>query len=616
MNVQMPDGRVVEFPDSMSQEAISAELEKISPAASPAASTTAPAVAPAPAWARVPLGIAAATAGGMANTLALPGAALDLIRPAGAWMAEKAGLPAWAAGPASMLHLVNPAEMSSITKEAGLTENPRLAPQSEPERLAQAGAAGLGGALPLLALGGPLGLAAGGIAGGVAGEGARALGAPEPVQLAAGLAAGLGVQGMAGALARGVSHVAADLGTSSTLQEAGEAAQDLARGWLAKVPAGQPLVPGTLQANLASAWAPVDALVPRAASTPLTNFHSALESISTDAGDLAPLERLLRPSLPERLREAVFGSPGEASIPPMARPGRASTSGLAGERVINPTVGPATPVASGRVINQPGLVGTGPATWQDVSKLRSAVGEAMANPKIANDIGAENLSHLYSALTADMQQTASGLGPRAALAFDAANRESSRLYGIAQGPVARIVSGPKPNVVEDPKPGDVASYFLNKARRDGSELALLRGELPQAVDELAAAHLRLNPDARAWQRLAPEAQEALVPNSTDRAIVAGAWQPKVAVRDQVERSILGTLLGEVLLPAVSGLPPGIATATGALGGAAVPYAVQGARSALRNPLYGISGAAGAGANPASPGMAYRLATPPANLLSP
>lgn len=599
MNVALPDGRVVEFPEGMSQEAISAELDKQFPA--PAAASAAGAPLPVPA--RIPLGLSAAAASGLANTLALPGMIQEnVIAPAATWMANKVGLPPSLAGPGTVIPLPTPGQVTSLTNRLGLSSNPALAPQSEPERLGQAAAAGIGASLPLLPMGGPLALLASGAAGGVAGEGARALGAPVPVQIAAGVAGGLGVQGLTSALSRGISHIASDLGSSTTLQEAGEAAQEAARRWLTRVPAGEAPVPGTLQAKLANAWSPVDVLVPGDLPGQLTNYRAALDSITSRAGGLASSEKALRPALPERLKELLEGTPGEVKIPPMARPGR--VSGQAG--IINPTAGPATPVASGNVM-RPGL---GPITWQDLSRFRSTLGDAMADPATVKAAGAENLSKLYAAVTNDMRELAGKVSPDALSAFEAANAESARLYGIAQGPVTKLVSGPRPSLVDDPTPGNAASKLLSGARKDGTDLAALRSEIPEAVDELAAAHLRLNPDARAWQRLSPEAQQVLVESPRDRGIISKTFQPKVPVRDQIERSILGTLLGESI-PISLGLPPGLAYAASAFGGAAVPYVMQGARAAVRNPLLGIGAGLGAAANPA---MSYRLAEP--NPLSP
>lgn len=545
-----------------------------------------PAGSPLPATLRWPLGAGASATAGLTNTLALPGAASELAGSGLNWLAERT-LPEGAAKLLSEIghgsgfgDLITPAEMTRITDKVGLTNNPALAAQSEPERLAQAAAGGVGSTLPLLPLGaaGPL-LASGG-AGGVASEAARSLGAPELLQVGAGVGAGLGVQGITSLLGRGISHIASDLGSSATLQEAGEYAQDSARHWLGT----------TLPAKLEAAWSPVDAAIPASHPVDLAGFRGALEGISTSAGGLAPLEKLLRPALPERLKEVLLGGEGEVKIPPMARPGRVSSERVAGLPSMNPQPGPATPVSSGRIINPPGVVGTGPAEWSEASRLRSALGDAMSNPKVVNDIGTQNLSRLYASLTGDMQTAAIAVGPRAGLAFLRANAESSRLYGIAEGPVARIVSGAKASVADDPKPGDVSSYFLNKARRDGTDLSLLRSEMPDVVDELAAAHLRLNPDARAWSRLAPEAQAALVPSEADRGIISSTFTPRIPRGEMVERSIRDLLIGGVVGHAAApGLPPFAAEAIGTTLGAALPYVAQGARQAIRNPLLGIAG---------------------------
>lgn len=585
MNVQLPDGRVVEFPDSMKQNEIEAALAGLVPAQAAPATTSTPPAAPLSPWARVPLGLGAAAASGVASTLELPGRAENLMNAGADWLSRQFGIEPGAGYP-QVRAFPAPEAISAATNRLGITNNPLLAPQSEVERLGQATAAGVGSAVPLLPLGGPLGLLAGGGAGGAAGEAARALGAPEPIQAAAGIGAGLGVQGLVSALSRGIPHIAADLGTSATLQEAGEFAQDAARRWLTKVPAGESPIPGTLQAKLAETWEPVTAAIPRETPVGLNNYRAALDSITTRAGALASSEKALRPALPERLKELLEGAPSPAGLPPMARPRqvRPGTPGISG-----PTVGPGSPVSSGRMISG----GGGPISWQDLSRFRSTLGDAMADPRTVKEAGSENLSRLYAAVTEDMREAAVRVNPSAAALFDAANAESARLYGIAQGPVAKLVSGPRPSLADDPKPGEAASRLLSGARRDATDLAALRSEIPEAVDELAAAHLRLNPDAKAWARLAPEAQQVLVPAERDRRIIAGTFQPKIPKRDLVERSVLDLLIGAYGAPLI----PGINPAAAAVIGAATPYMVQGARSAVRNPLYGTVGGFGAEANP-------------------
>ena len=510
-----------------------------------------------PPWERIPLGLASAGARGIAYGLGAPG---DLERLAVQGVNRVFGTNE----PVDQGHLFWPTSetMLDVAQRAGLTGYPQLAPQSTLERLGQAGVTGLGAAAPLLMAGQPpIPTLAAGAAGGTAAQGAAELGAPPGVQLAVGLGAGLAGAGASraglAAFTRTPSHVASDLGTSETLQQAGIALQDSARDWTNQLPN-----------KLKSIWSPVDEMIPRETGVPVTNFKSSLDAITTSAGSLAPLERLLRPALPERLRSAL--------IDPITEDVR-----------------------------------LGPASWNDVQKLRSTLGDAMSNPKIIQDIGQENLSRLYASVTADMRGAAGQTGDNALQAFDRANAESTRLYGIAEGPMSRIIAGSRPSA-DDPAPELVANRLLAAGRRGGSDLQVLRSEIPDAVDELGAAHLRLDPSGVGWSRLSPEAQVSLVPDSRDRAVLDAALP--VRGKSELTRigehqlglwlgNAIGSLAGHFVAP---GLSPYVAGAVGELGGAAAPWMWRAARGAVTNPLAVAPGLLGAAAQPS---MQYTIAQP-------
>jgi hypothetical protein len=293
--------------------------------------------------------------------------------------------------------------------------------------------------------------------------------AARDAQIAQGTAAAS--QASAGA-DKSIESVAAAHGTSATLQDAGEKLQNGARSWLTT----------TLPAKQASVWKPVDDAIPSSTPTDLSAFKASLGAINKSAGALEPVAQLLKPRLPVQLQTTLSN-----------------------------------------VLENP--AGT-PITWGNVQKLRSTLGDAMSDPKTVSDVGAQNLSRLYASLTSDMGRVADSAG--ATEAFQAANKESTRLYGVAEGPVAKIVSGPKASLADDPAPGKVAASLLTGARSGNTDLAALAGEgFP--VGELSAAQLREDPAA--WEKLSPEAQRTLVPDPVHRATLDASLATKSGESD-------------------------------------------------------------------------------------
>lgn len=422
--------------------------------------------------------------------------------------------------------------------QLGLTGNPALEAQSPQERLLRAGVRGGVAAAPLALMGQPiLPVLAGGAGGALASQGAQELGLPRGIQTTAGIVAGSASQASASALGRNVSHVARDLGASQDLQTAGTHLQREAADWM-----GQ-----TLPQRLSDAWAPVDALIPASTPTSLTNFQSTLGAINTSAGTLQPLVERLRPALPAGLARLLSGTPA----------------------------------------------GTGaPVEWSEVQALRSALGDAKSSPKIIQDIGAQNLDRLYASVSEDMRSAAGAVSPEALGAFNSANADSHQLYNLAERVFGRIVREPDDLLSPaNPDPGRMASTLLAHGRKDASTLQALRSEVPQGVDELAAAHIRTSPDGRAWAGLSQQSQEALVPSARDRAIL-DALQSQPSTADRLLRrsaSQLGAWLGAdvgALAQNALGMQghPLVAEAAGGLVGAAVPASLRVARRAVTNPL--------------------------------
>lgn len=274
-----------------------------------------------------------------------------------------------------------------------------------------------------------------------------------------------------------------------TWQEAGTRLQNSARDWVSKI----------LPSKIANAWAPVDQVVPSNMPVTLSTFGQTLHQITSDAGNAEPLAKMLRPQLPDKLKK-VFDN--------------LTSGGTAWDQDIVPSSGPT-------------LDGSAPHTpfvWQDVQNLRSALGDAMANPKLVQELGAKNTSALYAALTTDMRSAAGVAG--AGNAFDTANAESTRLYNIAEGPMSKVISGPRASA-DDPNPENVAKSLIVGGKTGASDLSALQSEIPDGVKHLSAVAIRQlglsdpttadsivsNKFMSNWRTMSPEAKAALVPDA-------------------------------------------------------------------------------------------------------
>lgn len=519
-------GRVVVSPGS----------ESGSPRSSPTRWRTSPSATTtiAPPAVRWPAGIGEAAVEGLALAAGTPG---DISQLGREWIGNPArqalGYP-----PSEEQFFPTSEDFLRRTNQLGLTGNPALEPQSPQERLVRAGVRGGVAAAPLALMGQPiLPAIAGGTGGALASQGAQELGLPRGIQTTAGILAGGASQASTSALGRNVSHVARDLGASQDLQTAGTHLQREAADWMTQ----------TLPQRLDNLWTPVDALIPPATPTSLSNFQSTLGAINTSAGTLQPLVERLREALPAQLAKLLSGTPA----------------------------------------------GTGtPVEWSEVQALRSSLGDAKSKPKIIQDIGAQNLDKLYASISEDMRASAGAVSPEALQAFNSANANSHQLYNLAERVFGRIVREPDDLLSPaNPDPGRMASTLLAHGRKDASTLQALRSEVPAGMNELAAAHIRTSPDGRAWAGMSQQSREALVPSPRDRAIL-DALQSQPSTADRLLRrstSQLGAWLGAdvgALAQNALGLQghPLVAEAAGGLVGAAVPAAGRLGRRMVTNPL--------------------------------
>lgn len=360
-------------------------------------------------------------------------------------------------------------------------------------------------------------------------------------------------------LGNSVEQVAAQHGASRTLQQAGEAVQSNAQDWLKN----------TLPAKVSAAWAPIDSAVPATTPVPTTAFSKALDEIRGQGGAAAPIVSLLKPSLPAKIGGALDEATG---------------------------------------------YGMTPLTYQDMSAVRSAIGGARGTPEVVEKIGDSNLSRLYAAATTDMRNAVGSVDPSLPAAFDAANAESSRLYGIANTIGSKITksSNPAQNTIA---PEAAAKSLLGSGKNGDYFLSQVRSEMPQAADELGALKLRQaglddpesvgsvvsNKFPKQWASLSPEAKEALYPDPAARAKIdatvnatqrvqdigvrPGAGAPLFTGLSALTLGGVGEHLGEVVASHLGAATSNVlgSGAGAALAGAALPYASRiGANILSRN----------------------------------
>lgn len=474
------------------------------------------------------------------------------LREAAQGLGSHFGVPPWLTGgivqgllPFSALP--SSQAMARFTDELGLTGRRDLVPQNPAERFGSAAVESLPSALPMLATGVGVPAALGSaLFGGLGGEAGRELtGGSTAGALAGGLLGGSAVGALSSMSRLGqLERAAAELGTSSTLQSAGERLQDEARSW----------ANGVFPAKEEAAWAPVDQLVPRGTPVPLDEFQARLEALANRGGNYADVVKHLSPRLPAVLLKQLDRNP----------------EGLSSEDLESPAPAPRTP-----------------PSWQEARVIRSSLGAAMKDPQVIKDLPQSQISSLYQAITQDLKDAAEGVSPEALDAFEAANAESSRLRGIADGPIQRIL---------DKTPESSAGGLISEARKGGTTLADLRGEIPTGVDELASSIIRQDQ----WKKMSPEAKRLLVQDPVLRNQIETAPPRSTSPMLQTASSakeLLGAFLGEKVgematLPLHLSTNPIALGGAGALVGAVAPWAARAALGALRRPnelLYPATG---------------------------
>lgn len=545
--VQGPDGKVIQFPEGMSEADVSAAMGQVYGGAPPKAE---PQPSAGPSSAGYILGKLAT---GALNT----GAMLTRGNPA------EAGLTPGTSETNKLLAGLGPAASNQAVFGTPTPQAPNAA-----SRYAGSVAETIGGN-PLLVAAFPGATIASGLGGQVGEDIAGA-----PGRLAGGLLGGVagglltaGAKALSGV--NSLNKIASGLGTSTTLQQAGTQIQKGAQQWLDEV------FPGAEKA----AWGPVDAAMHKGV------IGGAEGGVGAEGGiPMAPSAPGGPPTRIDNFVEALHGVLANSAAGPLA-----PAMGAAQPRVLGQMAQKLqqTNIIPSDLLGKPTI-----PSWDNVRAFSSWLGGQIKNPKSdLSSLGDSNLKTLYSALMQDQRAAAANAG--AAPAFDNALATSESLRGMREQ-IAGLV---EPGIA----PEDAATLALAKSTKGGSRLDALRQQLPDATNELAAQVVR-NPQA--WAKLAPEAKQALVPDPVVHSAVEAAAQ-KAAVptpslhslgREMIGGSA-GASLGVLLHPFASatGLSELQTGGAGELAGMLAPYAFGAGKQVFQRPSMLIPPAVGLGA---------------------
>jgi len=224
-----------------------------------------------------------------------------------------------------------------------------------------------------------------------------------------------------------VERTAQNLGGSRDAMSAGTALQTEARNWQDNV----------FPARQAAAWAPVDKAMASATVDPV-NYRGALTSLSNKLAALPETQKAMLPARVSTMLDAI-----NADVP----------------------AGNAMP-------------------WQQAQQLRSAIGEIMGVPEIAQSVGDKQLARMYGGLSEDMKASARAAG--AGALFDQANAVSTAGHAFIDNTLSKIIRSKNP-AQESIRPERATDAVLGGG---DTTLQALRAEMPKAADELAAYKLR------------------------------------------------------------------------------------------------------------------------------
>lgn len=312
--------------------------------------------------------------------------------------------------------------------------------------------------------------------------------------------------------------------------------------------------------------------VPDSTPAPVTNFAQTLRRLAGSQGQLDELASLISPHLTnnmKRVYDEVMSSPGAVNTP----------SGI------------------------PSTVNFG-----DVQALKSALGTKL-NSNVTSETR-KSATALYAAADADAKAAAASISPEALQTYTNANGEMTRLFNVRNNFIEPIASAKYPENL----PGSI----LRQAKNGGTQLGVLRNELPEATQALGShALLQGKEPGQVWSGLSPEAKAALAPTPSiadhiDQTL-AGKAQATAEHAAELERSksvldsnredkttnlvkTAGRLLGagalsdavvNSLVPGLESLGPATHVLTGLAGAAAARHLGGMAKDFKNNPLEAI-----------------------------
>ncbi len=352
-----------------------------------------------------------------------------------------------------------------------------------------------------------------------------------------------------------------ELGTTKTLDEAGEVLQAGARNWVEKV----------FPKKLAEVKAPLDAAIPGSTEMQVDNYRAVLEKMAPKPGALQSQLDILSSPLPKALKKglddttktqqaaddlAELVEPETVGLTAIRQGGKIFTGQTHSDGFQLADAAKLTgPIEEGYVTNTGRFVDRAEAlkiakaqkqvnvsddvtelsnevgkisptaktvpTWEEVRALRSRLGDAMANPSLMKGMDQSEISALYSALTSDLGKAAKVAG--AEDLWKAFNEESTRLYGVRDGVMSKLISTKNAGKEVKVTPAQAAASLVSAGRKGGTELAVLQQELPEGMKALSSFQLR---SPQNWGKLSPEAKALLVPDEGKRVVLDQALGAK------------------------------------------------------------------------------------------
>lgn len=234
-------------------------------------------------------------------------------------------------------------------------------------------------------------------------------------------------QRVVGQFGQAVEDTAAKLGASTNAQAAGDVLQTEARNWKDTV----------FPQREAAAWAPVDAAMGNAAVDP-ANYRTALTALTGKLAALPETQKALLPPRIQQMLDAINVDVPHGSTMP----------------------------------------------WAQAQQLRSAIGNVMGVPEIAQSVGKDQLKAAYGGISQDMKASATANGADAA--FANANAVSTAGHAFIDNHLSKIIRSNNP-AQESIAPERAAQTVLGSG---DTTLQAVRREMPRAADELAAYKIR------------------------------------------------------------------------------------------------------------------------------